>query len=333
MRGPALSAGLIIHEAGPGVSVQDRGRPGFLAVGLSRGGAADRLALDEAEALLGHAGAALEMAGFGGTFSFERPVRFALTGAPMQADLDGMRLTWHAVHRAAPGQVLRIGGAISGVYGYLSVGGGLATQRQLASRATHRIAGLGCPVTPGMRLPLGDDPGGEAGLVLPVGDRFRGGVLRVVASVQTETFSDAVLSSFLDTDFTRTARGNRQGIELEAGGKKFAAADGLSVLSELIVPGDIQMTGDGQPFVLLAECQTTGGYPRIATVIPPDMPRAAQCAPGAGVRFDMVSLDEAVDAMRRAAEARKALPAKAAPLLRDPATVNLLDYNLISGVV
>lgn len=324
---------LSVAEAGPGVTVQDRGRPGHLGDGLSRGGAADFHALDEAEALLGHPGAVLELAGYGGAFRVDRPARIALTGAPMAADLDGAKLTWNAVHAIEPGQLLRIGGALSGVYGYLAVGGGIATKKELGSRATHRIAGLGCPVEAGMSLPLGPDMGRETGVALPQEPRFSGGVLRVVASAQTERFSQEVQRGFLEAEFTRSAKGNRQGIALEAEGQKFAAEGGLTVLSELIVPGDIQMTGDGQPYVLLAECQTTGGYPRLATVIPPDLPKAAQCAPGAQVRFEMITLEAAVDAIRREVAWRKGLRGAVMPLLRDPASVNLLEYNLISGVV
>lgn len=327
-----MTGTLIVEEAGPGVTVQDRGRPGFLEQGLSRGGAADVHALDEADALLGGAGAVLECAGFGGVFCVDRPARVALTGAPMAVERDGEKLTWNAVHLLEPGQRLRIGGAQSGVYGYLAIGGGIESPSQLGSRATHRIAGLGTPVEAGQKLTLGQDSGNAVGVGLPMADRFGGGALRVVASAQTARFSKDVRDAFLQAEFLRSAKGNRQGIALDAEGQSFAAEGGLTVLSELIVPGDIQMTGDGLPYVLLAECQTTGGYPRIATVIPPDLPKAAQTAPGQRLRFAMISLEEAVDAIRREAAWRKSLASQVTPLIRDLASVNLLEYNLISGV-
>ena len=99
------------------------------------------------------------------------------------------------------------------------------------------------------------------------------------------------------------------------------------------MPGDIQITGDGTPFVLLSECQTTGGYPRIGSVLPSDLPRVAQAPPGAEIRFSFVSLDEATRIERRHAEAQRALPGKVHPLIRDPHGMSdLLSYQLISGV-
>ena len=95
-----MTRALIVHACGPGVTVQDAGRPGYLGYGVSRGGAADRLALAEGAALLAQSGAlaALELAGMGGEFEAGEDLRIALTGAPMRASLDGRRLAWHASH-------------------------------------------------------------------------------------------------------------------------------------------------------------------------------------------------------------------------------------------
>ena len=117
-------------------------------------------------------------------------------------------------------------------------------------------------------------------------------------------------------------------------GEGFQSQAGLSVLSEAIVPGDIQITGDGTPFVLLSECQTTGGYPRIGSVLPCDLPRMAQAAPGARLKFRFVSLEEALIAERAAAQSRKGLRANLKRLVRDPQDMrDLLAYDLISGVI
>ena len=120
---------VLIEKVGPAVSVQDGGRPGFLGLGLSRGGAADRLAWLEGVALLGQcSGAAVgEMAGLGGRFRFEADMRIALTGAPMRAVLDGAPVEWGAAHGVAAGSVLDIGAVERGVYGYLALGGGVDT--------------------------------------------------------------------------------------------------------------------------------------------------------------------------------------------------------------
>jgi allophanate hydrolase len=124
-----MTRALIVHRAGPGVSVQDKGRPGYLAFGLSRGGAADRLALAEGAALLGQSDtlAALELPGMGGEFEATEDMRIALTGAPMRASIEGERVVWNASHMLPRGARLSIGAVEAGAYGYLHLGGGIAT--------------------------------------------------------------------------------------------------------------------------------------------------------------------------------------------------------------
>ncbi|MBV6637956.1 MAG: urea amidolyase, partial [Mameliella sp.] len=171
---------LEILQVGPGVTVQDDGRPGYMALGLSRGGAADRQALAEGAALLRQpVGTALELAGFGGRFRVDTPCRIALTGAPMRATLAGAPLAWNASHALPAGAVLEIGGALQGVYGYLTVGGGFDLPKELGARSVHLNAGLGRLLEAGDSLPLTPDTGRDIGLTLDPVDRFGGGVLRV----------------------------------------------------------------------------------------------------------------------------------------------------------
>ncbi|MEI4234272.1 biotin-dependent carboxyltransferase family protein [Roseovarius sp. D22-M7] len=327
---------LFVHQAGPGLSVQDGGRAGYLAFGLSRGGAADRLAMAEGAALLNQDSrlAALEMAGAGGTFEVSRDTRIALTGAPMQAGIDGAALAWNASHLLPAGARLRLGGATHGVYGYLHIGGGIDVARRLGARSAHLAAGLGRRIESGDDLPLGPDADmGGIGLKLPDDPRFDGGEVRMLAGFQTGFFAAAEIARFEVTSFGRDARGNRMGVRMVSDGPGFASAAGLSVLSEVIVPGDIQITGDGTPFVLLAECQTTGGYPRIGSVLPCDLPRVAQAAPGARIRFRFVAPDEGLRIERAAAKAQGRLRASATPLRRDPHDIrDLLSYQLVGGV-
>ncbi len=330
-----MSRDLHIRRAHAGMTVQDQGRPGRLDQGLSRGGAADLRALAEGAALLGQSAdcAAIEMAGMGGIFeASDTPLRIALTGAPMQATLEGEPLVWNTSHLLHPGQKLSVGAARKGNYGYLHLGGGIATDPVLGSRAAHLTAGLGAALADGDTLPIGKDGGHETGLTLEVPDRFSGGTVRIVPSVQTDRFSDADLARLEATDFTRDPRSNRMGVRLKFDGDPFAARDQLNVLSEVIVPGDIQVTGDG-PFVLLGECQTTGGYPRIATVLPCDMPRIAQAPAGAAIRFTFVGRAEALKLHRADLDDIAGLPKKLHPLTRDPYDIrDLLSYQLIGGV-
>ncbi|SFJ55363.1 biotin-dependent carboxyltransferase family protein [Jannaschia pohangensis] len=313
-----------VVSCGPLITLQDRGRPGHLSQGLAEGGAADRQALREAEALLGTIGAGLEIPGSPLTLRLTTDTRIALTGAEMSADVDGRPLVWHAAHPLPAGSVLRLRPGTAGIYSYLHVTGGFDAPEVLGSRAAHLIANIGAPLAPGDRLDHAPSVG-AASRVTPA-DRFGGGLLRIVETPQTRLFPPDDLTRFENTAFTRDPRGNRQGVRLASNGAGFATEGQLNLLSDFILPGDVQMTGDGVPYILGPECQTTGGYPRIGTVIAADLPRALQALPGAPLRFRFVPL----------AEARAlTVPApQVTPLTRDPAEMgDLLGLNLIGGVV
>lgn len=328
--------GLIVHQVGPGVAVQDLGRPGFLAKGLTRGGASDLRAIHEGAALLGQSPtlAALEMAGTGGTFEATAPLRIALTGAMMTATIDGTNAVWNASHLLPAGAKLVIGPCRDGTFGYLHVGGGLETEALLGARATHQSVGLGNLVAKGETLHVGPDKGRDVGMTLPRDARFSGGDVRIVPSMQTEDFDANIRDRFEKTEFRRDPRANRQGVRLDSDGDGFSNPKQLSAVSEVIVPGDIQVTGDGTPFVLMAECQTTGGYPRIGTVLPCDLPRVAQATAGATLRFQFVSLEGGAAIQARADTEQAMLGRRVTPLIRDPHTIqDLLSYQLVGGVV
>ncbi|WP_299620067.1 urea amidolyase [uncultured Tateyamaria sp.] len=327
---------LVVHQVGPGVAVQDMGRPGFLAKGLTRGGAADLRAVYEGAALLRQSAdlAVLEMVGTGGTFEAKEPLRIALTGAAMTVAVDGETVAWNASHMMPAGAKLVIGPSRDGTYGYLHVGGGFDTDAVLGARATHQSVGLGDLVSAGMILPVGPDKGRDVGMTLARDPRFSGGDLRIVPSMQTEDFEPTIRDRFEETAFRRDPRANRQGVRLDSDGDGFSNPKQLSIVSEVIVPGDIQITGDGTPFVLMAECQTTGGYPRIGTVLPCDLPRVAQAPAGAPLRFTFVSLAEGAAIQARADADLRRMGQSVTPLVRDPHDIkDLLSYQLVGGVV
>lgn len=327
---------LTVLAGGPHLSVQDLGRMGFRGQGLTAAGAMDQTALHEGAALLRQPSnlAAIEMAGSGGRFAADQDTRIALTGATMHAQIDDAPVGWNASHLLPAGATLSIGGAKAGSYGYLHVGGGVDTPLVMGARASHLRAGVGQALGTGDRLPLGKDGGKEVGLGLPTDTRFDGGTLRCVASMQTGSFSDEVLARFGATTFARDPRANRMGVRMAHDGAGFATAGALSIVSEVTVPGDIQLTGDGAPFVLMYECQTTGGYPRIGTVIPCDLPRAAQAPAGAPITFEFITMDAAIDAQRRHETALSALPKVAKPVIRNPQDISdLLSYQLVGGAI
>jgi allophanate hydrolase len=307
---------------GPLVTVQDGGRTGFLSQGLARGGAADRRALDEAAALLGGDGAGIESPGSPLTLRFGVATRVALTGAGMRADLSGRALAWHAAHPVAAGEVLSLRPSGRGVYSYVTPQGGIGTEAVMGSRAAHLIAGIGHALAPGDRLAVG--PGGGAARALtPCPDRFEGGALRLVETPQTRLYPPEEIARFEAATFRRDPRGNRQGVRLD--GPSFTAEGQLSLLSDFVLPGDVQLTGDGVPYILGPECQTTGGYPRIGHVIDADLPRALQAPPGAQIRFRFVEVVEA--------RAARPGPPGTRALTRDAREADLAAAQLIGGVV
>lgn len=331
-----MSAHLTIQQAGPAMTLQDMGRPGFRADGLTGGGAADRLALYEGAALLGQKPdlAVIEMAGSGGTFVSDTDIRFALTGAEMAANIDGEALTWNASHMLPAGAKLTIGGARNGSYGYLHVGGGFDTPVVMGARGAHLACGIGGLLQSGEKLPLGADKGRGVAMTLPKPDRFGGGKVRVVASMQTTAFTPETIDRFVSTTFRRDARANRMGVRMDFDGDGFATEEQLSIVSEVVVPGDVQVSGDGAPYVLMYECQTTGGYPRIAAVLPCDLPRVAQAQTGAEITFEFVEMPDAVALQARFEADLKSLPGRVTPLVRDPADIrDLLSYQLVGGAV
>lgn len=328
---------LTLVRAGPALSLQDLGRPGHIAQGLSVGGAADRLALIEAAALLGlkSVAPALEMAGMGGVFTVSIPVRIALTGAQMRADIDGDAVVWNAVHVLRPGQTLTLGGVVGGTYAYLTCAGGIAAPRWLDSVSAHMAAGIGSRLESGAELSIGADNSLETSAMhLPPDNRFAGGTVRLMPGPQTGLFTEAERRRFEETVFHKGAQANRQGAKLSHTGAPFKSDAAAGLASDFIVPGDVQMTGAGVPFVLLSECQTIGGYPRIGTVIGPDLPRVAQAPAGAELRFSFLGVDEADALYRDEAALLSAMRRRVSPLVRDPRRPGaLFGIQLISGAV
>ena len=326
-----------VHTIGPAVTVQDLGRPGWAAKGLSRGGAVDRLAVLEAAALFDarpDSFALLEIMGTGGVFSADCDTRIALTGASMQADIDNTPLAANRTYLLEKGQKLRIGGVRDGVYGYLAFAGGIQSEVVLNSRAAHLVAGVGKTLSENQKLPVGadTDPFASPLRISPV-DRFQSGPIRVMPGPQTDYFAQKTRARFAETRFTRSVQGNRQGVRLESDGPGFAIEGKPNIASDLVVPGDIQITGDGVPYALLAESQTTGGYPRIGTIIPADLPRVGQTIPGKVVQFEWLSVEQADASAQSEATIFRSILASRMAVTRDPHDIaDLLGYQLISGV-
>lgn len=331
---------LRVVAAGAGATIQDAGRRGYMRFGISGSGAMDLDLLALANALVGNPGdtAAIEIAMLGPTLVCEADrCRVALAGAPFVLGLNGQRLDAYTACDLRRGDRLTLGAPREGMRAYLAVSGGFALAPMLGSLSTHtrsRLGGLdGTALRAGDRLPLLDPAPAAQPLTLPAHHRPRfGGPIRVVLGPQADSFTEAGLRTFLTEPYTLTARADRMGCHLD--GPAIAHADGFNIVSDGIVNGSIQVPGHGRPLILLADRHTTGGYPKIATVISADLGRLAQVRPGEAIRFEAVSV-EAAQAIAR--EARQAVSRRLAAMI--PAgggsldSAFLLACNLIGGVV
>lgn len=329
-------SGLHIQTIAPSATVQDRGRVGYLRYGVTGGGAMDVHALAEGQALLGNGAdaAALEFAEYGGRFHTEAPLWLATSGAKMVLRLNGVAVGWRQCLHMKTGDQLEIGAAVDGVYGYLHVPGGFQTEVVLGARATHLRAGFGHVPVAGEVLPVGAPTRECAPLGLPRPDYFDHRALRVMWGPQSGYFSKDERARFLATRFEISKMRDRMGIQITPGSGPFHSAEGLTIASDAINLGDIQITGDGTPAVLLADRGSSGGYPRIATLISADIPALAQIPTGGSFTLELVSRAAAVAALLKFRTALAALRAACAPITRDPRDIaDLLSYNLIDGVL
>ena len=330
---------LKVHSCGPAVTLQDAGRFGALRMGISASGAMDMRAYRLANALVGaEPGAAvLEFGMVGGQFSVDAPALVSVTGGRCPITVDGApREPWTAF-RLEPGRTLNIGTLTDAVYGYIAISDGIDVPPFMGSRSTHSRSGLGGhdgrTLTADDLLP-----------VFPLSARFQprrlrclaapdDQPLRVVAGPQDDHFTSAAWQTFLREDFVVTAQRDRMGMCLE--GPRLEHSGGFNIVSDAISFGSIQVPGSGQPLILLADRQPTGGYPKIATVISSDLARMVQKRSGQIVRFRAVTPEQAEDAAIAQNAALLAEIADLEPFSETPelSSERLLSLNLIGGVV
>jgi biotin-dependent carboxylase-like uncharacterized protein len=297
---------LLVRKPGLFTTIQDLGRPGLGRWGVSPCGAMDPLALTLANLLVGNraGAAALEVTALGPELVFEEDTTFALTGAELGAKLDGEPLATGRAQRARAGQVLRFGARARGARTYVAVAGGLdmSAQSFLDSASTDIEVGLGGlegrPLRAGDSLALEPQPPFQARAVPDAWERWYQPpeVVRFIPEPGTPLPAEAV-ERFQETPFRISSRSNRVGYRLE--GATLPAQTGELQLSEPVAPGTIQLPPNGQPIVLMADRQTTGGYPRLGHVIRADVPKLAQRWLGDTVTFRAVTLDEARRALSK----------------------------------
>ncbi|TBW35355.1 biotin-dependent carboxyltransferase [Siculibacillus lacustris] len=331
---------LVIDRGGLSSTLQDVGRFGCQRFGISGSGAMDAVAMRIANALVGNspdtAVIEMSMTGLAATV-VGGACRVAVAGAAMPMSVAGRRVDGWRSFDLAEGERLDFGAISDGMYAYLAVAGGFAIEPTLGSLSTHSRSGIGGfhgrALAAGDRLPLLGAPRGPD-LCLPEADRPRSdGPVRVVLGPQDDHFTAAGVATFLSAGFRVTSRTDRMGAQLD--GPAIEHADGHDIVSDGIVNGSIQVPGNGRPIVLLADRQTTGGYPKIATVIGPDLPKIAQRRPGETIRFVAIGAAEAATAVRdhhRLATGRLTRLRRVARTAEDLDSAFLLGLDLIGGV-
>lgn len=300
-----------ILRPGALAAVQDLGRTGYRRFGVGSTGALDRVALTVGNRLVGNAAdcAAIEFTLGRAAVRFRADMRVALAGADCRANLDGVPVwSWHAFD-VREGQTLTLPAAQGGTRTYLCVAGGIDVPPVMGSRSTDLKAGFGGfagrALCDGDRLPVGR-PGVAAeqgslgvqapGWAMPVKPLGTAMPIRMLPGTEYEQFDAASQAALWEADWTVTPNSNRMGFRLQGPALARLAGQGADLLSHGVVPGVMQVPPGGQPIALMADAQTTGGYPKIGVVIGADLWRLAQAPLGGAVRFVRVSLEEAAAA-------------------------------------
>lgn len=332
---------LEIVSPGAFASIQDLGRRGYRRIGVPWAGVLDRRLMRIANALVGNADDApviecfdggLQLAARGGA------VKLAVAGnAKLEIEgAEGRRVlpAWRSV-TLTDGEVLRIRALEGGRVANVAVLG-LALPPVMGSTSTYVRAGLGgidgCALTAGARVPLAEVDAWSSDRVLTPPPDADPGPIRLVPGPQLDHFTAGALEALVSSEYRVSAEADRMGIRLE--GARLEHQGPAEIVSDATVPGSIQVPGSGQPIVLLADAQTAGGYPKIATVITADLGRIAALRPGQSLRFVLVDAAEGARLARTAEAQTRALLAAIRPLPADGIDLAALySSNLIGGVV
>lgn len=286
---------LLIEMTGPLTSVQDMGRVGAERYGLGPSGAMDKRALAEANALVGLAfdAAAIEIGPLGFVARLvDGALACALTGANRPIKINGQPVKMHESIFLKADDIIQVDAARSGVFSYLALQGGLGGERMFGSMSVNARAGIGAPYPrplqagDALRILTSQDVLSRRRLI-PSPAR---GAIRIVLGPQQERFRD-VLDAFLETDWMLSTACDRMGYRLD--GPPIRAHGGHDMISDGTVNGSIQIPGNGRPIILMPDRGTTGGYPKIGTVITPDLGTLAQMTHGTSFRFVVVNVETA----------------------------------------
>ena len=281
-------------------TVQDFGRVGVMKNGFTQNGAMDRYSMTVANRLCGNCDSApvLEMTVLGVTARFTQDTVVCVSGADFGAKINDKPIKRNKAYKINKGDILSMGAAKSGMRAYLAVAGGIVGEYVFGSASTNLKFAFGGHF--GKKLQSGDVlsigtgafPLGEIDKwEIPESEYSKDAQLRVVLGPQNEMFTDEDIRLFLSQEYEVTAQSDRMGIRLS--GEPLKSKNGMDIISDGIVFGSVQVPNSGEPIILMADHQTTGGYAKIATVISVDLPRASQLSAGNTVRFKSITVEEA----------------------------------------
>ncbi|MGH2399252.1 MAG: 5-oxoprolinase subunit PxpB [bacterium] len=299
---------LEVRTPGLFTTIQDRGRSRYRSLGIPPAGAMDPLALGIANAAVGNASdaSALEFTAPGPALRVLDQITAAISGADLSAAVDGRPLERNAPVTLRPGQMIEFGAPRAGVWGYLAIAGSFEARRVLGSSSTFVPGMLGGSA--GRRLRAGDVLG-TAGVSSRRGRTFSADsvplprqemTVRVIPGPQDEWLTEEARAGLLKEVYRISLNSDRAGARLS--GRALAHRTTGDFLSDGVLPGAIQVPSGGEPIVIMPDGPTTGGYPKAAAVISADVRFVAQARPGTQIRFRAVTMDEALDALRRERE-------------------------------
>lgn len=289
-----VQPGLVVEEAGLLTTIQDTGRWGYQHYGVSVSGAMDVTSHCRANRLIGNPpeAATLEITLVGPVLRFETAMRIGVAGAAFELRLDAAAVSTETVLHADRGQRLAFGRRTAGARAYLAAAGGFAVPPVLGSRSTHLRGGMGglhgralrvgdrLTVGPALGAPRRESPAVRWRRCMPVG----GARVRVLPGPHAGLFDPVALRRLEAGRFAIRPESDRMGYRLE--GPPIEGPEGLSLLSQGLPIGAVQVLPSGGAIVAMADRQTAGGYPRVATVVTADIPALGQLAPGDWIEFE-----------------------------------------------
>ncbi|WP_102707816.1 5-oxoprolinase subunit C family protein [Terribacillus saccharophilus] len=279
---------------------QDLGRTGYQEYGVVVAGAMDDFSLQIANLLVGNQrdDAGLEVTMMGPVLKVLEDSVIAITGGNLSPRVNGQPAPMWKSFEVKEGQLVEFGQPMEGIRSYISVAGGFDLPAVMGSNSTYlkaKIGGLNGRALEKEDILYGnEDVHAVTGRSLHYDEipKYQKEVtVRVVLGPHQDAFTDEAIKTFLSSNYEITPQSDRMGFRLK--GPELTHKTTADIISEAIPLGGIQVPANGQPIILMADRQTTGGYTRIATVISADISLLAQAAPGAVVRFEEVSVEEA----------------------------------------